>query len=147
MEETKYLRNFSGGRGFEAEVMKEHNNNEHWDEDDATWRLLGKAAPKQASGRFADDVVRAVRLLPEAEPVWPRILKFSRWSLVAACVVLTVSIFMDPVATVPTKAPSVADNEAQWEQIEDVAQAELLAAAAEHLDEFSDQDLVTMIGF
>ena len=45
------------------------------------------------------------------------------------------------------KAPSVADHEAQWEKIEDVAQAELLAAAAEHLDDFSDQDLITMIGF
>ena len=91
--------------------------------------------------------MRAVRLLPEAEPVWPRILKFSRWSLVAACVILVVSIFSDPVENVPSKGPSVADSEAQWEQIEDVAQAELLAAAAEHLDEFSDQDLITMIGF
>jgi hypothetical protein len=127
--------------------MNEDNHNEHWDESDATWRLLEKAAPKQASARFADDVVRAVRLLPEAEPVWPRILKFSRWSLVAACVILVVSIFSDPVENVPSKGPSVADSEAQWEQIEDVAQAELLAAAAEHLDEFSDQDLITMIGF
>ncbi len=127
--------------------MNENKHNEEWREGDETWQLLGKAAPKQASARFADDAVRAVRLLPEADPVWPRILKFSRWSLVAACVVLAVSIFTDPVENDPAKAPSVTDNEAQWQQIEDVAQAELLAAAAEHLDEFSDQDLVTMIGF
>lgn len=127
--------------------MNENKHNEEWHEGDETWQLLGKAAPKQASGRFADDVVRAVRLLPEADPVWPRILKFSRWSLAAACVVLAVSIFTDPLATHPAKPPTVVDNEAQWEQIEDVAQAELLAAAAEHLDEFSDQDLITMIGF
>jgi hypothetical protein len=122
-------------------------NNKEWSQDDKTWQLLGKSAPKQASGRFADDVVRAVRLLPEADPVWPRILKFSRWSLVAACVILVVSIFSDPVVNDPAKAPNVADNEAQWEQIEDVAQAELLTAAADHLDDFSDQDLITMIGF
>ncbi|MES2981439.1 MAG: hypothetical protein V4727_03915 [Verrucomicrobiota bacterium] len=127
--------------------MNENKHNDVWREGDETWQLLGKAAPKQASPRFADNVVRAVRLLPEADPVWPRILKFSRWSLAAACVVLMVSIFIDPVETNPTKPPSVADNEAQWEQIEDVAQAELLAAAAEHLDEFSDHDLVTMMGF
>lgn len=127
--------------------MNENKHNDEWCESDKTWQLLGKAAPKQASARFADDAVRAVRLLPEAEPVWPRILKFSRWSLVAACVILAVSIFSDPVENVPSKGSSVADSEAQWEQIEDVAQAELLAAAAEHLDEFSDQDLVTMIGF
>jgi hypothetical protein len=145
--------------------MKPNNNNEHWDENDATWRLLEKAAPKQASGRFADDVVRAVRLLSEADSVWPRILKFSRWSLVAACVVLAASIFIDPIKNdskvvdqVPptemgtpvrlsNKVNEIADNDAQWDQIEDVAQAELLVAAADHLDEFSDQDLITMIGF
>jgi hypothetical protein len=128
-------------------AMNEDNHNEEWSEDDKTWQLLGKSAPKQASGRFADDVVRAVRLLPEADPVWPRILKFSRWSLVAACVILVVSIFSDPVVNDPAKAPNVVDNEAQWEQIEVVAQAELLTAAADHLDDFSDQDLITMIGF
>lgn len=149
--------------------MKPNNNNEHWDENDATWRLLEKAAPKQASGRFADDVLRAVRLLPEEESIWPRILKFSRWSLVAACVVLLTSILIDIAGTDPKKLPGVAgsdvpshqetpvrvsgkvstiaDSDARWEQIENVAQAELLTAAADHLDDFSDQDLITMIGF
>lgn len=145
--------------------MKDHNHNEHWDENDATWLLLGKAAPKQASRRFADDVVRAVRLLPEADSVWPRILKFSGWSLAATCVVLAVSLFIDPIKNSPTivdrgslthagvpirvsnKVPEIGNNDAQWKQIEDVAQAELLAAAADHLEEFSDEDLVTMIGF
>ena len=127
--------------------MSEDKHSEEWSESDKTWQLLGKAAPKQASARFADDVVRAVRLLPEADPFWPRIFRFSRWSLVAACVILAVSIFMDPADSDSKKAPVAVDDEAQWEQIEVVAQAELLAAAAEHLDEFSDQDLVTMIGF
>jgi hypothetical protein len=127
--------------------MNENKHSDEWCESDKTWQLLGISAPKQASARFADDVVRAVRLLPEADPVWPRILRFSRWSLVAASVVLAVSIFIDPADTGTQKAPVAIDNEAQWEQIEYVAQAELLAAAAEHLDEFSDQDLVTMIGF
>lgn len=149
--------------------MNDHKHNEEWREGDETWQLLGKAAPKQASARFADDVVRAVRLLPEKEPVWPRILRFSRWSLVAACVVLAVSIYIDPNKISPANAPivvnpglpthagdpirvsnrvpEIANNDAQWKQIEDVAQAELLTAAADHLDDFSDQDLVTMIGF
>jgi hypothetical protein len=127
-------------------AMNEDNHNNEWSEDDETWQLLGKAAPKQVSARFADDVVRAVRLLPEADPVWPRILKFSRWALVAACVVLTASIFIDPVITDPNIDP-IADNKTQWERIENVAQAELLAAAVEHMDDFSDQDLITMIGF
>lgn len=127
--------------------MSENKPNNEWNESDVTWRLLGKAAPKRASARFADDVVRAVRLLPEADPIWPRILKFSRWSLVAACVVLAASIFIDPLKTSPNQGPVVEDHKTQWEQIENAAQAELLAAAVEHMDEFSDQDLITMIGF
>jgi len=128
-------------------AMSEDNHNKEWSGDDKTWQLLGKAAPKLASARFADDVVRAVRLLPEADPIWPQILKFSRWSLVAACVVLAASIFIDPVKTSPNKGLVVEDHKTQWEQIENAAQAELLAAAVEHMDEFSDQDLITMIGF
>jgi hypothetical protein len=127
--------------------MSENKPNNEWNESDVTWRLLGKAAPKLASARFADDVVRAVRLLPEADPIWPRILKFSRWSLVAACVVLAASIFIDPLKTSPNQGPVVEDHKTRWEQIENAAQAELLAAAVEHMDEFSDQDLITMIGF
>ena len=40
--------------------MNENKHNQEWSEDDKTWQLLGKSAPKQASGRFADDVLRAV---------------------------------------------------------------------------------------
>jgi hypothetical protein len=141
--------------------MKEHSHKEEWREGDETWQLLGKSVPKRASARFADDVVRAVRLLPEADPVWPRILKFSRWAVVAACVVFTASILIDPLekdsspATGQTDQPkpsevsavATANNEVVWQQIEDVAHAELLAAAADHLEEFSDRDLVTMMGF
>jgi hypothetical protein len=146
--------------------MNEQKHAEEWREGDETWQLLGKAVPKHASARFADDVVRAVRILPEREPFWPRVLIFSRWSLVAACVILVASILSDPTQNHPIKVSSVPENsgidpsaqparlsgdvgsrDAQWEHIEDVAQAEILAAAAEHLDDFSDQDLVTMIGF
>jgi hypothetical protein len=44
-------------------------------------------------------------------------------------------------------APKDTDDQAEWARIEDVAQAELLAAAADHLEEFSDRDLVTIMGF
>lgn len=143
-------------------TMKQGRHSDEWHEGDETWQLLGKAAPKQASARFADDVVRAVKLLPETDPFWPRILRFSRWSLAAACVILTVSILIDPAdnesplpvtsaagenSPVRVSGAVTANGQNRWEQIEDIAQAELLAAAAEHLDEFSNQDLVTMIGF
>jgi hypothetical protein len=139
--------------------MNENKHNDEWREGDETWQLLGKVAPKQASARFADDVVRAVRLLPEADPFWPRILKFSSWSAVTACVVLTASIFMDspnsgefgdvsdPNPPQLVRNHAIITGDPKWDRIEDVAEAELLAAAADHLDRFSDQELISMIGF
>ncbi len=118
-----------------------------WHEDDATWKLLGRAVPKQADGRFVDDVVRSVRLLPEADPFWPRVLRFSPLAAVAACMVVVAAWFLQNEPTGEMAGVKVLEQEAQWEQIEDVAEAELLAAAAEHLDQFSDQELLTMVGF
>lgn len=129
---------------------------EDWSEKDATWELLGKAAPSKASGRFADDTVRAVKLLPEADPWWPKQLNFSPWVALAACGALAVFLFMNPAEDAKTGVSplTVVSDESdqwvetdQWVEIEAVAEEEMLAAAADHLDRFSDQELVTLIGF
>lgn len=132
------------------------NENDGWSEEDAnwdanwdaTWELLGKAAPGKASGRFADDTLRAVKLLPEANPWWPKVLRFSPWVAVAACGVFAALFFLNPpVENVPKPVAGKTGMEEQWAEIEAVAEEELLAAAADHLDRFSDQELVTLIGF
>ncbi len=56
---------------------------------------------------------------------------------------------MDPVGTergtvVETRVQSDSEN---WGEIEDVADTEILVAAMDHLDEFSDQELVSLVGF
>lgn len=131
-------------------------NQEDWDEKDATWELLGKAAPRKASGRFADDTLRAVKLLPEADPWWPKALTFSPWVALAACAALAAFLFLSPAddgksgSTPIVKINDEADpwvESDQWVEIEAVAEEEMLAAAADHLDRFSDQELVTLIGF
>ncbi len=130
--------------------MKEMKDNNGWNEKDAVWDLLGKAAPQEASGRFADDTLRAVKILPEAEPFWPKILHFSPWLAAAACAALVASHFIGSPEQTSGSGSSVAKAitaEEQWVQIEEVAEAEMLAAAADHLDRFSDQELVTLIGF
>ena len=130
--------------------MKEMKDNNEWDERDAVWDLLGKAAPKEAGGRFADDTLRAVKLLPEADPWWPKILSFSPWVAAAACAAFGAFVFLNPPeATKSGGSPvaTVTTAEEQWVQIEEVAEAEMLAAAADHLDSFSDQELVSLIGF
>ncbi|QTN31482.1 hypothetical protein HZ994_03775 [Akkermansiaceae bacterium] len=126
------------------------NDKHDWEEGDATWDLLGKAVPKEASGRFADDTLRAVRLLPEADPWWPKILTFSPWVAVAACAVFGVFVLIDgsePVGGGGDVVSVPSGQEERWVQIEEVAEAEMLAAAADHLDRFSDQELVSLIGF
>ena len=123
---------------------------EDWAEDDATWKLLGEAAPKKASGRFADDTLRAARLLPEGDSWWPKILRPAPW-LTAAMAAVALMIFLNnpdtgeknEVADVPEE---VAPAE-EWVAIEEAAKVELLAAAADYPDDFSDQELVALIGF
>ena len=129
--------------------MKQMKDNDDWNEGDAMWDLLGKAAPKEASGRFADDTLRAVKLLPETHSWWPKIVSFTPWAAVAACAVFAAMFFMDgPKAPTDSGiAIAPADKEEQWVQIEEVAEAEMLVAAADHLDRFSDQELVSLIGF
>jgi hypothetical protein len=123
---------------------------DEWNEKDATWELLGKAAPRKAHGRFADDTLRAVKHLPEAAPWWPKILTFSPWIALTACGSLAVFLFMNPADEAKNSSPSVVkvtDDTYQWGEIEAVAEEEMLAAAADHLDRFSDQELAALVGF
>jgi len=45
---------------------------ESW-ESDAVWKLLDAAPPASAGPRFADDVLRAVKLAEPAKPWWKRL--------------------------------------------------------------------------
>ena len=128
--------------------MKMENENE-WDADDATWKLLGEAEPRRASARFADDALRAVKLLPEADAWWPKVLSFSPWAAVAACGVLAAFMFIhSPYDDIRKDASVVTVSaEEKWVAIAEVANAEMLAAAADDLDSFSDQELVSLVGF
>lgn len=123
---------------------------EDWDIKDATWQLLGKAAPRKASGRFADETLRTVKLLPEADPWWPQSLSFAPWIALAACAALGAFLFLNPSDSgINGFLPlvNVTAEAEQWVEIEAVAEEEMLAAAADHLERFSDQELITLIGF
>ena len=136
-----------------CKIMKMSDQDDWSDENahkDATWEMLGKAAPRKASGRFADDTLRAVKLLPEADPWWPMSLRFSPWVAITACVALAALLFLNPAEHGNDGSSTVAhvsDDAEQWIEIETIAEEEVIAAAADHLDRFSDQELVTLIGF
>jgi len=124
---------------------------ENW-ESDSVWKLLDEAPPVSARPRFADNVMRAVRLEEAPAPWW------KRWALPAsigglaaatAAIVLTVHAmyFQGPVAKpgpVAGNTPVVAES---FDAVQDITDSEVLVAAADHLDRYSDTELVSLISF
>ncbi len=119
---------------------------ESW-ENDAVWKLLEQAPPAQASGRFLDDTVRAARLMGQAQPWWKRFfapLPLAGLAGAAAALVFSISgLFNQQGESIPGPVA----HGAYAEQIQEVAETEALIAAVENLDQFSDRELVTLIGF
>ena len=117
-------------------------------ESDAVWKLLDQAAPSTASARFADDVVRAARLSGEVKPWWSRLLSPAPLAglsgATAALAFATISFFGPSARTV---TPAALADTTQAASIQEIAETETLIAAVDHLDDFSDTELVSLIGF
>jgi hypothetical protein len=117
-------------------------------ENDAVWKLLDQATPANAGPRFLDDTVRAARLTGQAKPWWK--LVFSPIPLAGlagatAALVFSAASLVGP-ATGPDIQATALDTERAAE-IQDIAETETLISALDHLDDFSDTELVTLIGF
>jgi hypothetical protein len=114
-------------------------------ESDAVWKLLEQAPAPKASDRFVENTVRAARLSEDAKPWWSRLFSpapLAGLAGVTAALVFTVSSLVGPASrtVVPLDSP-------QAVAIQDIAETETLIAAADHLDDFSDRELVSLIGF
>lgn len=119
-------------------------------ESDAVWKLLDEASPVVASPRFADSVMRAVRLDEATAPWWKRFaLPLSLGGLTAAtaAVALTVHALFFASPEIPTQVAVVVPTEVSFAGVQEAADSEVLVAAADHLDKFSDTELVSLIGF
>jgi hypothetical protein len=120
-------------------------------ENDAVWKLLDNTPPAIAGPRFVDDTVRAARLAGQAEPWWKSVFSPAPLAGIAAAAaaialgVFTLPVLLDRPADAPTQH-SFVDSERAAE-IQDIAEAETLMVAVDHLDEFSDTELVSLIGF
>ena len=117
-------------------------------ESDAVWKLLDQAPPKTAGVRFADDTVRAARLALETKPWWSRL--FAPAPLVgfaAATAALTFAVISLVGPTLPSGSQTTGLNSPQAVAIQDIAETETLIAAVDQLDDFSDNELVSLIGF
>ncbi len=117
-------------------------------ESDAVWKLLDQAPPKTAGVRFADDTVRAARLSVETKPWWSRLFSpapLAGFAAATAALTFAVISLVGPTST--SSGPTVALNSPQAVAIQDIAETETLIAAVDQLDDFSDKELVSLIGF
>lgn len=116
-------------------------------ENDAVWKLLDQAPSPTASPRFADDVVRMARLDELEKPWWKRIFAplplaglTTATAALAFALISVVGPKSDPEGAVVTDSP-------QNTAIQDVVETEMLIVAVDHLEDFSDHELVSLIGF
>ncbi len=117
-------------------------------ESDAVWKLLDQAQPKSAGARFADDTVRAARLLPVVKPWWSRLLSPAPLAgLAAATAAFAVAVISVVGPSSHPGIPTAVLSSPHAVAIQDIAETETLIAAVDHLDDFSDNELVSLIGF
>ena len=117
-------------------------------ESDAVWKLLDQSPMKTAGARFADDTVRAARLSAEVKPWWSRLFTPAPLAGLAgstAALAVAVISFVGPSQTSMTQAVVV--DSPQAVAIQEIAETETLIAAVDQLDDFSDHELVSLIGF
>lgn len=117
-------------------------------ESDAVWKLLDQSPMKSASARFADDAVRAARLSAEIKPWWSRLFSPAPLAGLAGATAALAFAVVSWVGQSPEKmVPTAAIYSEQAVAIQDIAETETLIAAVDHLDDFSDNELVSLIGF
>ena len=117
-------------------------------ESDAVWELLDQSPRRIADSRFADDTVRAARLLAKAMPWWSRLLSTAPLAGLAAATALAVFAAISMLRPSTESGSHMAMlNSPQAVAIQDIAETETLIAAVDQLDDFSDNELVSLIGF
>ncbi|MES2438273.1 MAG: hypothetical protein V4584_04380 [Verrucomicrobiota bacterium] len=118
-------------------------------ESDAVWKLLDQAPPQaMGSRRFTDEVVRMARLSVEEKPWWSKLLTPAPLAgFAAATAAVTLAVVSLVGTTIEPTSPTASLDSQQAVAIQDIAETETLIAAADQLDDFSDNELVSLIGF
>jgi len=121
------------------------NQKEEWSEEDATWKLLGKASKSSVSPRFTDDVLRAIRQLPAPLPWWRTMHFLAPIGFASSCA--AICLFLSLHSTTDAPISVHIGSESSWQEIEAIAHQEILMAASQHLDSFSNEELFSLVGF
>ena len=117
-------------------------------EADPVWDLVDKAPTQPASSHFASATVRMVREQQERKSAWWKQLiapmPIAGFAAAAAAIALVISLSFpgaQPGTTVST--PDSAEGMA----IQEAVEVEMLMEVADNPSEFSDQELVALLGF
>ncbi|NQW99836.1 hypothetical protein HQ447_04195 [bacterium] len=117
-------------------------------ESDAVWKLLDQSPRQTAGARFADDTVRAARLEVVAKPWWSRLFAPAPLAGLAGATAALAFAAVAWFGLPPESAtPTATLNSEQAVAIQEIAETETLIAAVDQLDDFSDNELVSLIGF
>ncbi len=121
---------------------------EPW-ESDPVWQLLDQVPPATAGPRFLANTLRAARLAGQPSPWWKSLVwpaPFVGLAGATAAVVFSMMFSSGPTPD-PTNRFAGVDSTQAEETIQDIAETEILMVAVDHLDDFSDTELVSLIGF
>jgi hypothetical protein len=122
-------------------------------EKDPVWALLRETSAKRPSPNFAANVVRAARLESQAKPWWKSLwLPLTAGGALAGAAALVVAVISMQTGT-PSKGGGsdgkLVSNppDSSLAELQDAVDNEVFLAATEHLGKYSDEELVSMIGF
>lgn len=119
-------------------------------EKDPVWDLLRQTAAHRPGPNFAADVVRAARMQPPAKPWWSRLLIPASVGSVLAGAAALVTVMLTLQSNPTGESPMIAHNppaDVTWTDLQDDAETEVFLTAAEHLSDYSDEELASMMGF
>ena len=124
--------------------------NDAW-ETDAVWKIIDRAPAAKAGPRFVDDVVRMARLEGPPKPWWRKYLAPAQLvGLTSAAAAVTLGMFLLKPATphsIVAASPARADTVETLADVQVAADQEVLLVASDRLDEISDGELVSLLGF
>ncbi|MES2474198.1 MAG: hypothetical protein V4640_00360 [Verrucomicrobiota bacterium] len=121
-----------------------HDTDDSW-ESDAVWGLLDQSPPATASSRFATDTVRAAKLMAAEKPWWSRLIAPVVGTGLAGATAALIFALIGPSSESFNSVAAL--DSPQAVAIQDIAETETLIAAADQLEDFSDNELVSLIGF